>query len=111
MPKPPRKIAFAISATDHGTLIVNRFDQHILEGGRGYGVGFQLLDTAAYDSPEVDLLLKLLDLRRQHYGDGAVAVDCGANIGVHTIEWAKHTTGWGAVLAFEAQERVYYALA
>ena len=111
MPNPPRKVAFVISATDHGTLIVNRFDQHTVKSGQGYGVGFQLLDTAAYDAPEVDLLLKLLDLRRHHYGDGAVAVDCGANIGVHTIEWAKHMTGWGAVLAFEAQERVYYALA
>jgi FkbM family methyltransferase len=110
MPKPPRKIAFVISATDHGTLIVNRFDQHIVQSGQGFGVGFQLLETAAYDAPEVDLLLKLLDLRRQHHGDGAVAVDCGANIGVHTIEWAKHMSGWGAVLAFEAQERIYYAL-
>jgi FkbM family methyltransferase len=57
------------------------------------------------------LVLKLLDLRRQYYNDGAIAVDCGANVGVHTIEWAKHMTGWGEVLAFEAQERIYYALA
>jgi len=111
MPNPPRKIAFIMAATDHGTLIVNRFDQHVVEQTRGYGVGFQLLDTASYDPSEVDLLLKLLDLRRQHHGDGAVAVDCGANVGVHTIEWAKHMTGWGVVLAFEAQERIYYALA
>ena len=40
-----------------------------------------------------------------------IAVDCGANVGVHTIEWAKHMTGWGVVLAIEAQERIYYALA
>ena len=100
-----------MAATDHGTLIVNRFDEHIVEQTRGYGVGFQLLDTASYDANEVDLVLKLLDLRRQHYGDGALAVDCGANVGVHTVEWAKHMTGWGAVLAFEAQERIYYALA
>ncbi|HUE11510.1 MAG TPA: FkbM family methyltransferase, partial [Steroidobacteraceae bacterium] len=40
-----------------------------------------------------------------------IAVDCGANIGVHTIEWAKHMTSWGIVLALEAQERIYYALA
>jgi len=111
MPKLPRKIAFVVSATDHGTLIVNRFDQHIVATGEGYGVGFQLLETAAYDPLEVDLVLKLLDLRRQHYGDGAVAVDCGANIGVHAVEWARHMSGWGAVLAFEAQERIYYALA
>jgi len=111
MPNPPRKIAFITAATDHGTLILNRFDHHAAEPNKAYGVGLQLLETASYDAGEVDLLLKLLDLRRQHYGDGVVAVDCGANVGVHTIEWAKHMTGWGVVLAFEAQERIYYALA
>ena len=111
MPNPPRKIAFITAATDHGTLIVNRFDQHFVEPNKGWGAGFQLLETASYDASEVDAMLKLLDLRRQHYGDGVVAVDCGANIGVHTIEWAKRMTGWGVVLAFEAQERIYYALA
>jgi FkbM family methyltransferase len=30
---------------------------------------------------------------------------------VHAIEWARHMTGWGKVVAFEAQERIYYALA
>ena len=40
-----------------------------------------------------------------------VAIDCGANIGVHTIEWATAMTGWGSVVAVEAQERIYYALA
>jgi FkbM family methyltransferase len=111
MPKSPRRLAFIVAATDQGTLIVNRFDQHIVEQNRGYGVGFQLLDRASYDASEIDLVLKLLDLRRRHYGDGVVAVDCGANIGVHTVEWAKHMTGWGTVLAIEAQERIYYALA
>jgi FkbM family methyltransferase len=28
---------------------------------------------------------------------------------VHTIEWANLMTRWGKVLAFEAQERLYYA--
>jgi FkbM family methyltransferase len=111
MPKQPRKIAFVIAATDHGTLIVNRFDQHVMDDRTAFGVGFQLLDRTSYDPTEVSLLLSLLDLRRQQYGDGVVAVDCGANIGVHTVEWAKHMTGWGVVLAFEAQERIFYALA
>ena len=56
-------------------------------------------------------MLHILDLRRKYHGDGLVAVDCGANLGVHTVEWAKHMTDWGSVLAFEAQERIYYALA
>jgi FkbM family methyltransferase len=110
MPNPPRKIAFIIASTDQGTLIVNRFDQHFVEQ-RGIGAGFQLLEKASYDAGEVDLIVKMLELRRQHYGDGVVAVDCGANVGVHTIEWAKRMSGWGVVLAFEAQERIYYALA
>ena len=110
MPNSPRKIAFITASTDHGMLIVNRFDQHIVEG-RGYGVGFQLLDKAAYDPDEVNLLLSLLELRRELYGDGVIAVDCGANVGVLTIECAKRMTGWGVVVAIEAQERIYYALA
>jgi FkbM family methyltransferase len=40
-----------------------------------------------------------------------IALDCGANVGVHAIEWARFMTDWGKVVAFEAQERVYYALA
>jgi FkbM family methyltransferase len=111
MPSPPRKIAFIIAATDHGTLIVNRFDHHSVATGGEYGVGFQLLDKASHDAPEVNMALSLLDLRRQYHGDGVVAVDCGANIGVHTVEWAKHMSGWGSVIALEAQERIFYALA
>ena len=112
MPNPPRPLAFVLAATDHGTMLVNRFDRlPLTTPPYGIGVGFQLLEHAVYDPVEVRMVLALLDLRRQHYGDGAVAVDCGANVGVHTIEWAKHMTGWGVVLAFEAQERIYYALA
>jgi FkbM family methyltransferase len=55
--------------------------------------------------------LQLLDARKEYFGAGVVALDCGANIGVHTIEWAKHMHGWGTVTAFEAQEKIYYALA
>jgi FkbM family methyltransferase len=110
MPNPTRKLAFVTAATDHGMFIVNRYDQYI-EGEKGCGVGLQLLENACYDPDEVNLLLHALDLRRLCYGEGVIAIDCGANVGVHTIEWAKHMTGWGAVLAVEAQERVFYALA
>jgi FkbM family methyltransferase len=111
MPNTPRKIAFILAATDHGTLIFNRFDQQFVESVGGYGLGFQLLETTSYDANEVEVVLQLLDLRRHHYGNGVIAVDCGANVGVHTVEWAKRMTDWGVVLAFEAQERIYYALA
>ena len=111
MEKPRRPQAFIIASTDHGTMIVNRFDQYASAPDRMYGAGFQLLNKASYDPEEVAMLLTVLNIRRQHYGDGVVALDCGANLGVHTVEWAKHMTGWGVVMGFEAQERIYYALA
>jgi FkbM family methyltransferase len=106
-----RKLAFVLASTNHGTMIVNRLDYRMVDSNRGYGVGLQLLDTACFDPQEVKLAVELLALRRKYHGDGVVALDCGANIGVHTVEWANSMTGWGSVLAIEAQERVYYALA
>lgn len=111
MPHPIRPIAFVLAASNHGSMIVNRHDQRILKDGNGYGVGFQILNRSSFDESEVGLALMLLDLRRRYHGDGVVALDGGANIGVHTLEWARHMHGWGRVLAFEAQEIVYYALA
>ncbi len=106
-----RPIAFVLTASNHGTMIVNRNDYCMVDKDRGYGVGYQILNTSSFDPEEVYFALALLTLRRTHYGDGVFAIDCGANIGVHTIEWAKHMHGWGCVQSFEAQERVYYALA
>lgn len=111
MPAAGRKLAFVLASSNHGTMIVNRFDQHMIGPDVGYGVGFQILNTGAFDPGEVDLAIQLLRLRRKNHGDGVVALDLGANIGVHTVEWAKEMTGWGSVLAVEAQERVFYALA
>src|ERR1700704_6333853 len=111
MSHPLRPIAFVLAASDYGPLIVNRFDRYIKKDGSGFGVGYEILGTSTYASQEVALVTGLLGVRRQHFGDGVVAIDCGANIGVHTIEWAKRMTGWGSVLAIEAQERIFYALA
>ena len=111
MASTPRKIGFILAATDQGTLILNRFDYHMIDAKAGYGVGFTLLERSAYDTDEVTLVGQLLAFRRHYFGDGVIALDCGANIGVFTVEWAKAMTGWGSVLAIEAQERIYYALA
>ncbi|OYU74746.1 MAG: FkbM family methyltransferase [Alphaproteobacteria bacterium PA3] len=91
-------------------MLVNRHDYRMTEHG-GYGVGFQLLNNSAFDPGEVDFVLQLLNTRKELAGPGVVAIDCGANIGVHTIEWAKHMHGWGEVISVEAQERIFYALA
>ena len=111
MRNPPRKIAFVLAASDHGTMILNRFDYRMFDEHHGFGVGLQILQGSAFEPQEVDMALSLLTLRRKYFGDGVVALDCGANIGVHTVEWAKRMTGWGEVIAIEAQERVFYALA
>lgn len=106
-----RPIAFVLASSNHGTMIVNRHDYQMTDETHGYGVGFQILNASCFDQDEVNFAMAILTLRRSHYGDGVVGIDCGANIGVHTLEWAKHMHDWGSVQAFEAQERVYYALA
>ncbi len=111
MRNPPRKTAFVLAASEHGTMIVNRLDYRMVDQTHGIGVGFQILEYAAFDASEVDTALRLLALRQHYFGAGVVAIDCGANIGVHTVEWAKRMNGWGQVIAIEAQERVFYALA
>jgi FkbM family methyltransferase len=92
-------------------MIMNHNDYYLLGEGKGWGVGYQLLNTGSHDHQEVDFILALLERRRKYFGDGVVALDCGANIGVHTVEWARTMYGWGEVIAFEAQEKIFYALA
>ena len=106
-----RPVPFVLVASNHGTMIVNRNDYCMNEQGYGWGVGYQILNTGSHDHQEVDFILSLLERRRKSCGDGVVALDCGANIGVHTVEWARAMHGWGEVIAFEAQEKIFYALA
>ncbi len=105
-----RPISFILAASEQGTLIVNRHD-HAFNNSGSYGVGFEILQNGAYNPAEISLALTLLNWRREFHGDGVLALDCGANIGAHTVAWARHMTGWGNVVAFEAQERIFYALA
>jgi FkbM family methyltransferase len=102
-------IAFILAATDAGPMILNRLDVCATESGY-FGVGADLLQTGKFDQHNIDALSYLLQLCREHHGGGVVALDVGANIGTHTLAWAKLMKGWGEVIAIEAQERVYYAL-
>ena len=106
-----RKLAFVLASSNHGTMIVNRLDYRMSGPDRGIGVGYQILEAATFDPVEVELALQLIEARKRVHGDGVVAIDGGANIGVHTVEWATAMTGWGSVIGIEAQERIYYALA
>ncbi|TAF70615.1 MAG: FkbM family methyltransferase, partial [Curvibacter sp.] len=106
-----RPSPFVILSTSQGTLITNKNDYRMIDATRGYGVGWQLFNQGCFDPDEVGAAIKLLNIRHKHFGDGVVGLDCGANLGVHTVEWAKALYGRGSVIAIEAQERIYYALA
>lgn len=104
-----RPIAFVLAATAHGLMIVPRNDRVEVEGG-AYGVGGQLLALGSYAQQEVDQIKALLSLRRERFGDDVVMLDVGANIGVMTIDCARHMYDWGTVVAFEPQERLFQAM-
>lgn len=104
-------IAFCLVSSDHGPMIVNRMDYHHTFTGDFYGVGAQIMENGCYDPRDVQSLKGLLQCRRNHFGDGVVALDGGANIGVHSVEWSRFMRGWGSVIAIEAQERIFYSLA
>ncbi|GAL45342.1 FkbM family methyltransferase [Citrobacter werkmanii] len=108
----PRQLSFVLSASHHGTMIVNRNDYNKNEDSNEYyGVGYHILNSACFDVDEISLILQLLSCRRKYYGNGVFVIDGGANIGVHTLECSRYMQGWGSVLSFEAQERIFYALA
>jgi FkbM family methyltransferase len=110
MSNPPRPLPFVIAATEQGTLIVNHLDYQ-KSGDIGWGVGYELLNFGSFSNTEVVNANMMLAVQKMLRGDGVVALDCGANIGIHTLSWARQMTGWGSVIAFEAQERIFYALA
>jgi FkbM family methyltransferase len=106
-----KKNAFVTVSTDYGSMIVNRFDYNVAPNGGVYGVGYNLFETSSFDPQEINRMMALLELQRQLRGDGVVMIDGGANIGVHALSAGRLMQGWGTVISFEAQERVFYALA
>jgi FkbM family methyltransferase len=106
-----KKNAFVTVSTDFGSMIVNRFDYNVAPDGGVYGVGHNLLETSSFDAPELNMIMTLLCLLKDLRGNGVVMIDGGANVGVHALAAGRLMQGWGTVISFEAQERVFYALA
>ncbi len=102
---------FVLINTKHGAMIVNKNDYHLIASDKAYGVGFQLMNKGEYDTQEITETTQMIASRLANYGPGVVVVDCGANIGVLTIAWAKALHELGHVYAFEAQEKIFYAMA
>ena len=101
-----KDISFILIASDQGTMIVNRNDYN-LSNGEPYGVGYQLLNNSNDDYSEVEFTKMLLNYKRKYNEDGVIAIDCGAPIGVHTIQWGKLMHDWGMAYSFEAQEKIF----
>jgi FkbM family methyltransferase len=78
----------------HGRMMYNVNDQYIGRSLDLYG---------EYSEGEVDLF-------RQVLRPGDLALDVGANIGVHTVPMARLVGERGAVFAFEAQRTAYQTL-
>ena len=106
-----QRIAFVLAATNQGTMILNRLDAQTGPDGVTYGVGIETLEHGTFEGGMSASMVQLLRARHQSIGGGVVALDCGANIGTLTVEWARAMHGWGQVIAIEAQERIFYALA
>ena len=103
-------IPFVLMSTPTGPMIVNRLDQHAVDADSGFGVAWELLNHGSYAKDQSELLQNILLTRRELFGDGLMAVDCGAHIGMFTVQWARMMMDWGNVIAIEAQERLFYAL-
>lgn len=104
-------IPFVLMSTASGPMIVNRLDQHAVDADSGFGVAWELLNHGTYSKDHGELLQSILLTRREFFGDGVMAVDCGAHIGMFTVHWARMMADWGHVIGIEAQERLFYALA
>lgn len=106
------KVAYVLASTSHGPLIVNRNDENHNQEYGTYGVGWNLLETGSFYRCDIELLKEILQIKKKINASrrSTIAVDCGANIGVHTIEFARSLDGAGSVVSIEAQRPIYYAL-
>src|SRR4051812_3357049 len=78
----------------HGRMLYNINDRFVGRSLELYG---------EYSEGEIILFQQLL-------AADDVVVEVGANIGAHTVWFGKHTSGGGAVVAFEPQRLIFQTL-
>jgi FkbM family methyltransferase len=96
-PSAPRLIEnahIAVKQCRHGLFAYNVNDLYI---------GRSLDEYGEWSEGELSLLFQVLR-------PGAIVLDVGANIGTHTVAFAKHVTPSGAVVAFEPQRLQFQLL-
>ena len=91
----PREYRTGLISTPQGPLLVDEVDTVI---------GRSLRETGSWCPQEIHLLSQLI-------GPGQTVVDGGANIGTHTVAFAKVVGSHGRVFAFEPQRLVFQQLA
>ena len=97
MPVNPRLIengTVVVKQCRHGLFAYNRNDMYI---------GRSLDQYGEWTEPELQLLFQILRA-------GDVVLDVGANLGTHTVAFAKHVGNSGFVIAFEPQRLTYQLL-
>ena len=95
------KLPFNVINSSHGKTIVNINDQYISK---------EVISNRNWEINEVNFLKSILIQSRDKYGNGVVALDCGANLGVHTLEFSRLMKDWGYVYSFEPQRQIFHSL-
>ena len=98
--------AFKIVRSKHGKILINTND----EGSPFIGVSSQIMMYGCYELDEIKFLKDIILKTRIINGDGVIFIDCGANLGVFTLELAKLMKNWGKVFAFEPQTPIFDAM-
>ena len=97
-----RKLQNVLVSSDHGMMIVNRFDR----GPDEVSVGSHILDHGNNNTVEADTAIKVLA-----NVDNPIIFDVGANIGTFATWVAMWTkTKNGRVYCFEPQRQVFQML-
>lgn len=97
---------FFEAKSKHGKIVINLND----EQSRYIGVSSQIMLNRIYEPDEVSLIKKILRKCKEFNGSDVVFIDCGANLGVFTLEASKLMKDWGKVYAFEPQKPIYNAM-
>ncbi|PVX97637.1 FkbM family methyltransferase [Paraburkholderia unamae] len=98
-----KKLNNVLVPTPHGLMVVNRN-----EAAFAFGTGVALLEEGGYDPLEIGLMREIVGI----LPPGCVILDVGANIGVHTLEFARACEAKsGVVHAFEPQRILHQMLA
>lgn len=108
---PLRPMVFVLGSLANGTVIYSLNDCSKDKDGREvHGAGKIFQRDSQLDVAKSNLMRNILNELKKVRGNKLIALDCGANIGIHTIAMAQILYPEGKVIAYEPQEWIYYCL-